>query len=297
MPILNEFEGNVGTEFFPYDDASEENRYLALIVSDQSGSGMDTLAINNWRQGVELTLPKYVYGSTQPKIWAGNIKHFEKIVTYGQARSWTEFENTASFDDQPISFNPTQYITDPANYPVPILFNDGPQQEEETIIEPFTIPFRKLMIEGAKPFRTVRGNLEDGNKLDGEEGNTRILQFQEYASPLTARYFLDSGQEYVGSGPVVDDIIYEGYVPLITRVGAPFNDTSDEEIVKQVEVGTGGDSATFLGELKKLEIELDDELRGTYIDRSMSAGYSVYGPEQNRYNTDSIVFLNLIRGS
>ena len=105
-----ESEGPSGLEYVPFDDAREANRYIASSTSAQSGSGMDTTAFDNWRQGVELTIPKYLYGSVLPKIWAGNLNHFIKIVTYGQARSWTEHDGLKYRADQSIEFNSLQYI-------------------------------------------------------------------------------------------------------------------------------------------------------------------------------------------
>jgi hypothetical protein len=49
--------------------------------------------------------------------------------------------------------------------------------------------------------------------------------------------------------------------------------------------------------LKKLKIELDEDIRETYTVKSATAGYSVYGPSQAIYGTDSITFNGWLRGS
>ncbi|MFA6049710.1 MAG: hypothetical protein WC761_00665 [Candidatus Paceibacterota bacterium] len=295
MASFNEYEGLTGFEFFPFDDGGNDNLQIQIAISGQSGSGYDTFGFDSFRQGVEITNSRQLYQSNQPKLWSGNLNHYTRMSVYGQARSWTEYENSKIHDDQVVPFNVLQYITDPDHYPVPIYFNDGPQSEEECIIEPFTIPFRKSPEEGAFPPRRPKGSLEDGNGFDSLLGATnRITQFIEYAAPLTARYFLDGGQEYIGDGALADDIIVEGFVPYIVRLGDPFNDTKDEEIVNQIDTST---DATFIAALKALKIELDEDIRETYTQKSSTAGYSTYGPEQARYGTDSIAFGGLLRGS
>lgn len=298
MPNYNEFEGLTGTEFFPYDDSQEERLYVVAAISEQSGSGYDTSPFDRFRQGVEITSARFLYESTQPKFWAGNLEHATRIETIGQARSWVEYTNVLAHDDLLSEFDATRYIEDPFGYPMPIYFNDGPQSDEEAIIEPLTIPFRKSPEEGAFPAHRPKGNLEDGNDFDTlPASNNRILQFIEYATPLTPRYFLDGGQEYIGAGDLDDSIIREGFVPMIVRLGKPFDDTQDEEIVKQVDVGTTGDSSTFLSNLKQLHMELDEDIRETYTQKSAPAGRDVYGPTQAIYGTDSFAYAGLVRGS
>ena len=53
----------------------------------------------------------------------------------------------------------------------------------------------------------------------------------------------------------------------------------------------------FIAKLKLLHIELDDDIRETYTQKSATAGYSVYGPQQSLYGTDSIAFTGWLRGS
>lgn len=311
MSNFFEHEGDAGFEFIPFDDARESNRYLTVATIEQSGSGMDTTGFDVWRQGVELTMPKYLYGGMVAKIWAGNLNHYTKIITYGQARSWTEYTELKYHDDELVPFNPTNWITDPENFHTPLYFNEGPQQEEEAIIEPFTFPFRKDPLVGVLPPRSIKAYLEDGNNFLGEAGNNKISQFIDYDQPLDSRFFLDSGEEYIGPikapGEVATvalpqkagkTIMIEGHIPLIVRNNQPFNDTNDEEIVKQLTITTvSNNDSTFLSELKKLNIELDDEIRGEYNLRSASAGHFVYGPNMNRVNTDSVSYVGMIRGS
>lgn len=294
MAFFDEYDGLTGFEFFPFDDGGQDNLDVVIAVSEQSGSGYNTSAFDRFRQGVEINTPHQLYNSNQPKLWAGNLNHYTRTSTYGQARSWTEYENSKIHDDQVVPFDPYVYISDPEHYPMPIYLNDGPQSEEECIIEPLTIPFRKSPQEGAYPPHRPKGSLEDGNGFDGYLGATnRVLQFIEYAAPLTPRYFLDGGQEYIGDGTLENKIIVEGFVPFIVRLGDPFNDTDDEEIVEQIE----NDDAAFEAVLKSLKIELDEDIRETYTQKSATAGYSTYGPNQSLYGTDSLAYVGLLRGS
>jgi len=294
MASYNEYEGLSGFDYAPFDDGGEDKLSITVAVSQQSGSGYATTLIDPYRQGVEINTSHQLYLGMQPKLWSGNLKHNAKIGTYGQARSWTEYENTKIFDDQVIKFDNLAYVTSPETYPMPIYLNDGPQSEEEAIVEPFTIPFRKSPQEGARPARAPKGALEDGNAFDSPVGATnRVLQFIDYSPPLTPRVFLDEGQEYHGNGSLDDQIILEGFVSYVDRLGEPFNDTCDEQIVTQVE----SPDATFTAALKALRIELDEDIRGTYSQKSAAAGSTLYGPDMGRYGTDSIAFGGWVRGS
>ena len=298
-------DGTFGLEFFPFNDTNNKNEVIASALYSQSGSSMDTTGIDDLRQGVEIRTLKHVFGSNQPKIWSGNIHHFTRVTTYGQFRSWTEYQNSISYSDNVVPFDPILYIKSQNNgmdtYPYPIYFNNGPQQSEEVGVEPLTHPFRlaNSVIEGAYPIHRPKGNIEDGNPTQAiPQSNNRILQFIEYETPLTSDPFLDSGQQYIGSGAIEDSIIIDGYVLFTQRLGDPFNDTKDEEIVKQLDINaTEPGNALFLSVLKQLHIELDDDIRETYTQKSATAGYVVYGPEQSRYGTDSVAFVGWMRGS
>lgn len=194
---VNENEQFAGTEFTPFNDTDQPRVEAAITNFVSATQGYDTTVYDRFRQGVSMRTGRHVYSTTQPKIWSGNLKHAIKVVTIGQARDFTEFENDPKFEELP-EFNPVWYIQDP-DYPFPIIFNNGPQQEEEAIVEPFTIPFRKTDVEGPFYPRTPKASLEDGNNFDNlDGGTTRVLQFIEYDPPREPRFFLDEGQEYYG---------------------------------------------------------------------------------------------------
>ena len=314
MTSYIETTGLAGTTFSAYDDNNSGYSVERIgtfpeevvAIYNQSGSGMNTSAFDRLRQGVEMSVPKHVYGTTQPKLWAGNLHHRPyQYNPYGQMRSWTEYQNTTQYYDNTIPFDPIYYIKSQENgnisYPFPIYFNNGPQEGEEASIEPLTIPFRlqSTVGEGAFPIHRPKGNLEDGNSTpDIPQSNNRVLQFIEYNAPLTSDPFLDAGQQYIGDGPIEDDIIIEGYVDFNLRLGDPFDDTETSELVDQLVVNTSSlDGPDFIEQLKLLHINLYDDIRETYTQKSATAGYTVYGPDQARYGTDSVTFSGWSRGS
>ena len=300
MQSLAQIESNLGLRYTAFDDTQSELYIDIVSIQGQTKDGMNTKPIDAYRQGIELTSTSYLYNSTQPKIWTGNTYGLVNINTIGLARSWTEYSNTEIVNDQIIEFNPVQYILQgQTTYPYPIYFNNGPQQKEEISIEPFTIPFRQEPELGANPPRQVHAELEDGNNFaDPQKGSSLIQQFIDYNQPLDPYYFLDDGQQYIGS-TLENSIIIEGYTPLLIRNINPFNDTNDEMIVAQVSasLGTSPSDILFTSALKKLKIELDEDIRETYTVKSATAGYSVYGPSQAIYGTDSIAFNGWLRGS
>jgi hypothetical protein len=298
----SETEGVVGGDFTPYNDSDDHRQSLVAAILEQSGSGYDTSAIDAFRQGVEIRTAKHLYLSSIPKIWAGNLDHAISVVTYGQARSWTEYEKTGSFDDTVNSinqggFDPAVYLRNLGTFDT-LYFNDGPMEEEEAILEPLTIPLRREFLDGPNPPRQIHGSLEDGNVAldDPRQGTTRILQFIEYGSPLNPRYFLDAGQGYIGSS-ITSSIGREGQIPVLVRNLKAFNDQDDELIVAQITASLDSGSSVFIGRLKALSIELDEDIRETYAQKSATAGYDGYGPQQSRYGTDSITHNGWLRGS
>ena len=299
MSTLAQVESSLGLRFTPFDDSQQISVDVLVAIRNQSYSGYDTRNIDAYRQGVEISSAKYLYNTTQPKLWAGNIFQIVNLTTYGQARSWTEYSNNEIYNDRIIEFNPVQYILEQQNYPFPIYFNNGPTQEEEAIVEPFTIPFRKDYIWGAKPPRQIHAEYENGNNFaDPQKGSSVIKQFIEYNPPLDPYYFLDDGQQYFGT-VLTQSIRIEGYSPILIRNIDPFNDTNDEKIVAQISCSLSNTTANvdFIAQLKLLHLELDDDIRETYTQKSATAGYSVYGPKQAIYGTDSIVYNGWLRGS
>lgn len=278
-------------QFTPFNDTDKPRIQQAIQIID-AVQGYDTTQIDRFRQGVNVRLPQHLYKTTQPKIWSGRFDHQTKVITFGQARSFVEYDDSTIFREKP-EFNPVWFIEDRENYPYPIIFNDGPQQEEEASIEPFTIPMRKNNNEGPFYPRSIKASLEDGNGFDDLfGGTTRVEQFIDYSPPLDPRFFLDEGQEYWG-GSVANSIIVEGFTPIIIRNLDPFDDTRDERIAERLQTT----DQEFISAVKALDFDLSEDIRGTFARKSATAGGEVYGPDAAIYGTDSIAFRGLIRGA
>lgn len=123
------------------------------------------------------------------------------------------------------------------------------------------------------------------------------MQLIPYASQLISDPFLDLGQRYFGAGSIEDMIVVEGYVDFIRTIIEPFNDLDDEKVVDQLALADTSQNALFISVLKKLDINLDEDIRQTYTQKSATAGYTIYGPNQARYGTDSVAYVGWSRGS
>ena len=273
------------TEFTPFDDSQQ----VIYIPTDSDTGGSNTLEIDPYRQGVEIRTNRQRFFSTQPKIWSGDFDHIVDFNAIGQARSFTEFENSPLFMDLP-EFDPVSYIVLGPNYPLPIVFNDGPQQEEETSFEPITIPFRKNSNEGPFFAHRVAGQIEDGNNFDTIFKNAnRTSQFWDYDDPPQRRLFLDEGQQVWGA--LDNGITTEGYSFGQETLLRAFDDTTIDDIPQSLRA-----SSDLLGVLYSMKMNLDQDLRPSRT-RSAGANTFVYGRDSAIYGTDSIAFTNLIRGT
>lgn len=130
-------------EFTPFNDSPQ----VVYIPTNTGTGGIATLEIDPFRQGVEIQTNSRKFFGIQPKLWSGNDGHYTTLNIIGQARSFTEFTNTPLWTELPI-FDPVAYLSLASSYPLPIIFNDGPQQQEETTMEPISIPFKKHTNEG-----------------------------------------------------------------------------------------------------------------------------------------------------
>jgi hypothetical protein len=294
------FDENIpheGSEFFPFDDSrSSIVKRAAEASQTTSNERTNTTEIDQYRQGVEITSETYRHKGAGPKIWSGNILGYTLVRTLGQAVSFTEFENSKLWEEFP-KFNPVSYLILGENYPSPIEFNEGPQQNKEANMQPLTIPFRDgLQTNEFEYAHAIRGNLEDGNPdfrfLNGS--NSRISQFIDMNESNDYSAFLDGGVQYYGS-TLQGSIVIPGY--LSDGVGGiitPYDDCGNENIINKLNI----QDTNFLSVIRSsCSIDLDDDIRGEFGYKSSTAGYDVYGPNQSQYGTDSLAFLGQYRGS
>lgn len=293
MSILCENEDNLSST--PFNDTDEPRVQQHIIGFDLAEQGMDTRAIDPYRQGVEIRTAKHRFAGMQPKIGTDSPCHYAKVVTYGQTLSFTQFQNDVKFTDKIGVFDTVGYMNNPIAYE-PIIFNDGPQENIEAQMEPLTIPYRMSNMSDSGPYiqRAFHGNIEDGNEsVHLGKGNHRIEQFISYKDSAVKDFFLDEGELNIGLGNSIDSIHVDGFVSFAERVVLPYNDLEDEEIVKQIQT-TDSD---MISALKALDYDLSEDIRGSFVRKSATAGISCYGPQAARYGTDSIAFANLVRGS
>jgi hypothetical protein len=275
------------TQFTPFNDSPEP----VYIPTDDTTGGIDTREIDAYRQGVEIRTNHQRFIGNQPKIWAGSLDHVVSTTTIGQARSFVEYENSLLFEDLP-EFSPVSYIELGFDYPLPIVLNDGPQQEEEAYMEPFTIPFRKYTPEGPFFARRVAASLEDGNNFDTVFGNAnRVAQFQSYQDPLQNRFFLDEGGSAWGDGSIENQIITPAYIANIERLLRGFDDTTIDDVPQSLQATSDMEQV-----LISMKMNLDMDLRPARA-RSANANTFVYGRDSGNYGTDSITFIGRTRGS
>ncbi len=258
-----------------------------------TGSG-SLFPYDHLRQGVEITNTRHLYIGTQPKLWAGTnnfndvartsglVHHGVQLVTYGQAIGFVEYDGHSKFKDLP-KFNPVLYIEMGDDYPLPIVFNDGPMQQDEASIEPLTIPFRLKTNEGPIYAHRIHAELEDGNNfLDPRRSANRVEQFIETQTPLTPVFFLDMGQEEFGH------IRIDGFITATQRLTYPYDDTEQEIVANSVRTN----QTDFTSLLISMEVNDDGDLR-PFKQKSATAGFDSIG---NICGTDSIAYNNMLRG-
>lgn len=290
VSIFDENTPQDGLEFRPYNETPE--KAVVLLSASLSGA-MDTKDIDQYRQGIEITSETHRFKGVGAKIWSGNIKGYTQIRTLGQALSFTEYKNEKKFNDLLVKFNPVSYIELGENYPYPLIFNEGPQQNKETSVQPFTIPFRngkdsnELEIE---PARSARGSVEDGNqsllRLNGK--TNKIEQIIDTRNMNKVSPFLDEGEDHIGES-LDGSIRVDGYLNSDDFSIRPFNEVQFSEFIN-LKYPTNLDEqenefAVVI--LKNEKYKTDgDTLRGSMTNKSATAGYD----SGNEAGTDSIAF-------
>jgi hypothetical protein len=242
VSIFDENTPQDGLEFEPFNEAesSAQQRIAYTALSSSLTGAMDTREIDAFRQGVEISTEAHRFKGFGAKIWSGNIKGYTIIRTLGQALSFTEYKNDKRFNDLLIKFDPVAFIELGEEYPYPLVFNEGPQQNKETSIQPFTIPFRngRDTNEAQETSHDVRGSLEDGNqsvlKLHGF--TNRIQQFVPfYNSNQEYSPFLDEGETSFGQ-TVSGSITMSGYVNGNEVNIVPFDDIGSKKLLSQLTI-------------------------------------------------------------
>lgn len=271
-------------QFTPFNDTDQPRIEQLVLRSQVASGGMDTRAIDPFRQGVSVITPLHRYGTLQPKMGSGSPRHYTSVQVIGQPRDFTQVDETKTFIDIP-KWNAAVYIADTGAYPLPLRFNGGPQDDEIAKIDPLGVT-----AEQGDTTHGAKGYFSDGNESVLGRGVNRVEQFVEYSyQPLAV--FLDEGTEYLGDSANDDEkIVIDGYLDTDFYYIEPFDESHLEAVVNQAQIVTGSQMET---EMLKLKYNLNQDIRGSVTRRSATAGTYVYGANAGRCGTDSIAFSNL----
>lgn len=279
----------------PFDDTLTIKSTFGL--NTVTSGGIDTRTIDPFRQGIELnTIDKFFIG-IQPKLWGGSIKfdgtvsHLHDTRTYGQSVSFPEFFGTPDFNDKLRIFDPVLYIELEGTYPFPLLFNKGPQQNEENIIEPLTIPFRKSTHESVGYLvRNMHGSYEDGQNDRFGRGTIPLSSFYKFGKKEETRSFFDGGEVILGD-ILSGSIVVPGYASFTEQKIRPFSDQISEFLLTNVTSGSLKDTLIRMSGYRTTSGFIP------FGQRSGAAGRDVYGFRQATVGTDSLSFIGRLRGS
>jgi hypothetical protein len=183
----------------PFNDTDEPRKQQSIIGFSLAEGGMDTRAIDQYRQGVEVQTLRHRFVGMQPKIGSGDECHFTDVTTYGQPANFVKDQGDVKFVDKE-TFDTVGYMESPEAF-FPIMLNGGPQDIFEGQMEPLTIPFRSNTTTELSSYTTrgFHGNIGDGNEsVFAGKGNTRIEQAIDYES-IGFSPFLEEGDIYFGS--------------------------------------------------------------------------------------------------
>lgn len=268
-----------------------------------------------------------------PMKMNGNLTHQSPFTTFGQAVDFVQFTNNFAFKDSQTSIDGTfltsnnvkcskmvQYLVyngaivngelDSEDF-YPIYLNGGPQFVEEAIIEPFVIPSRLPTNESEQELsKGIFAFLEEGNVGDERRfGSSQNEQMINRDFPTSVRPYLEYGATTLiitnSLGKVIDTIYTKpSAIPdqsVIYKI-SPWVDEAKNKYFPRftdtldiLSCSVAKDNTT----VQYFTINYGNDNSGiqTRDQKSSTAGYSVYGPNAGYYGTDSIAFVNRLRGS
>lgn len=331
------------TFFQPFNDTA--NYYGRTNRNLTTTDGIDTKPIDNFREGVNLRTINDIYNTMQLKIVFedgsqgmevepnGELTHQSTFITYGQAGDFVQYTCNTAFNDQIAGVEGTvldgntrlsrtalylQQTNDiflgtvQTSDVYPIYLNGGPQFEEESIIEPLTIPERFQTNQSTQELANgVFGFLESGNIVDKRRYGTDILEQLQYRSQTTTvRAYLETDANYIlftGSYGEVTNVVdikpnaifgptvYSKIEPWVDQpLGAFFPDLLNATDLLKVPVTT---SAGIIQPFYSNNYEITDSNLQTRDQKSSTAGFTYYGGNSSLYGTDSVAFGGYYRGT
>jgi len=329
--------------FKPFVDTAnyyaKTNRYLTV------SGGMSTREIDIYREGVNLRTIQDIYNSNQQKIIVqdgtqdslternGEFTHQSTFITYGQAGDYTQYTSNPTFNDSHVGVDGTlligeKRISKTANYLIesglivegllnsddvyPIYMNGGPQFYEESIIEPFPMPFRLATNESPQEqIRGVYAFLEAGNVGDERRFGTDVVEQMVYRDePKMFRSYLEYGAGYMivtgSSGNIIgvidtrpnaimDQTVQPKIEPWVDKPNGAFfpelTNTTDllgVTVTSSVVNFNGEVVGSIIQPFFSENYEISDSNLQTRDQKSATAGFT-YG-NVALYGTDSVAF-------
>lgn len=214
----------------PFSEGSNplDRRRMTFI-----SNSIDTSAIDPFRQGVELTQPKY-FQQGIAKIWSGNDGHEINVIDIGQRDD--DIYADQDFYLEVAPFDPVLYLTD--YYLTQVIVVDSPVNTNENgfdgIIEPLSIRRVVSFTSIDAPFEahSVKGSLERGN-YDPFRNSDAVVSKQRFSEVAIGYHSYEDNIDMTGQVPT-----NLGFWPTITTRIAAFNDSqikSGVEITPLVE--------------------------------------------------------------
>lgn len=265
----------------PFDDTRQPPSKVALSEDPH----INMRDVSSYRQGVEIRTVHQLYGSNQPKVWGGsidvygNINHQQNLNTLGQSVSFADFYHSSLQEDLP-NFNPVDFLVMAEYYPLPVWTNQGPQQDQEAILEPLPISTRLPTIEGVN------------NSARGVRGEIDLQNLQILPGPsvwVFEQPFLDQVMDHFGDD-LSGSILLLPYTSPNLDIHLPFIETTKRE--KDVGFLTSLD-ADFKTALLKMTGSLQGDNGLLDNDKLLCFGIDCYGPLNGR----GILYNNWLRGS
>ena len=201
-----------------------------VSVDFVNSSSINTLAIDGYRQGVELTQIKY-FDAGLAKIHAGEPGHVLRRNRFGMDKNFRtdpRFEELDYFD--PVKFLEAQEQAEPLLLNIitfPIITGDNDQIENyvfDGVIEP--LPIREVAsffsIEVPFQSRTVRASLMGGNE-DSTHASDRVLTVDYYEPEKEQIPYLDLIDLIGPSGSAPQPL--NGFFVFDKSTNRPFDDS------------------------------------------------------------------------
>lgn len=231
----------VDSRFKPFSD--DPFHYGKTKRNLSISGGINTVAVDNFREGINIRNTNDIYRSNQVKIsftdGSGNLEilpngdltNQTQFISFGQAVDFIQYTGQTAFMDSHRGVEGSSlrgngvrvprtvdYLLDNASIVegtaqpdiiYPIYMNGGPQFFEECIIEPFPIPGRLATNESAQEISKgifaflEGGNVGDERRFGASENEQMIYRDQ----PIVVRPYLEYGSNYLlitgSSGDVI----------------------------------------------------------------------------------------------